>query len=1029
MSISNGIYPKGSEWRLWDLHIHSPASFEWNGKKFSYGCDTADDKVLIDEMIEALNVSAPSVFGLMDYWDFRGWFALKKRLKENDSPVLIKTVFPGIELRVAAPMNARLNIHAIFSDKIKDQDLINFRAKLRLELIDKPLSKDGLMEYARHVSVAKLKEHGFSKQKVDGSDDEAYKAGCMIAEIKVESYKEAVVSVPNDMCRGFVAFTTNDGLNDIDRKDHYAYVMELFESSPIFETRTDSTWNALVGRKIPSNEKWFDDFFDALGGIPRLPVAGSDGHSFKGNAQKNIRGYGDFPSGQATWIKADPTWQGLLQAIREPEKRCFIGKFPIKNKKISENKTFYIDSLSINKKEKSSLKEDWLDGVNIKFNPDLVAIIGNRGSGKSALADILALLGNSQNHDHFSFLKPDRFLGKSGEPAKHFEGSLSWLAGETITSGLHEKTSPNKVELVKYIPQGRFENLCNDHVSGKTKIFEDELRNVIFSHISESDRQGSLNFEELIVNQEQSFRSRLDENRKKLRKLNWDICNIEEKLDDRPKKKIEELLTLKDLQLKEHIDAKPKEIKKPIESLSEDQKAAQNNLTILKSQEIELTNKKNESLDKLKLNAEQIRSIQEIMDYIDIFHGQYKELKENLKAPLATLGGDVDKLIDLKIDVNWHKNIKKDIVLSGENIIQESVKIGNEIEGVVRQIKLEETKLDAPNKVYQEYINELQLWEEGRLKIIGIASSPETIEGLKQQLVRIAGLPNTLELHRKSREGIVREIHKVLSAKREARAKLFSPLQKILKDDDIIKLDFDLQFEANLQAYHDAISENIFSLIKQNYGSLRGDEESRLVIKEIVDSCDFNIEDSVVTLVLELEKVLLESAHTKDINSSGLTPIMRKDKLPIDVYDFIFNLDYLTPKYTLLFQSTPIEQLSPGQRGALLLIFYLLVDTGRNPIILDQPEENLDNETIVTLLVPVVCKAKEKRQIIMVTHNPNLAVVCDAEQIIYSDFNRKGKFKISYFSGSIEDDMLNKCVVTVLEGTKPAFDNRKNKYL
>lgn len=113
----------------------------------------------------------------------------------------------------------------------------------------------------------------------------------------------------------------------------------------------------------------------------------------------------------------------------------------------------------------------------------------------------------------------------------------------------------------------------------------------------------------------------------------------------------------------------------------------------------------------------------------------------------------------------------------------------------------------------------------------------------------------------------------------------------------------------------------------------------------------------------------------------------------------------------------------------MLLIFYLLVDKKRNPIILDQPEENLDNETIVSLLVPVLNAAKENRQIIMVTHNPNLAVVCDAEQIIFAEFDRKAMCSITYLAGSIEDPALNQAVVNVLEGTKPAFDNRGNKYL
>jgi hypothetical protein len=102
----------------------------------------------------------------------------------------------------------------------------------------------------------------------------------------------------------------------------------------------------------------------------------------------------------------------------------------------------------------------------------------------------------------------------------------------------------------------------------------------------------------------------------------------------------------------------------------------------------------------------------------------------------------------------------------------------------------------------------------------------------------------------------------------------------------------------------------------------------------------------------QLDKKIHQAASGNLADAVGITAILRKDKRAGVVYDLVYGLTYLEPRYTLLFQDTPIEQLSPGQRGALLLIFYLLVDKGRNPIILDQPEENLDNETVVSLLVP-----------------------------------------------------------------------------
>tara|TARA_Y100000031_G_scaffold105164_1_gene115695 strand:+ start:287 stop:610 length:324 start_codon:yes stop_codon:yes gene_type:complete len=83
------LYPKGSEWRQWDLHIHTPASFHWNGAKFIGDPLSPDNYQLVDEMIAALNAAQPAVFALMDYWTFDGWFALKNRLSQEGAPKLV----------------------------------------------------------------------------------------------------------------------------------------------------------------------------------------------------------------------------------------------------------------------------------------------------------------------------------------------------------------------------------------------------------------------------------------------------------------------------------------------------------------------------------------------------------------------------------------------------------------------------------------------------------------------------------------------------------------------------------------------------------------------------------------------------------------------------------------------------------------------------------------------------------------------------------------------------------------------------
>ena len=145
-------------------------------------------------------------------------------------------------------------------------------------------------------------------------------------------------------------------------------------------------------------------------------------------------------------------------------------------------------------------------------------------------------------------------------------------------------------------------------------------------------------------------------------------------------------------------------------------------------------------------------------------------------------------------------------------------------------------------------------------------------------------------------------------------------------------------------------------------------------------------------------------------------------------YNYLFGLDYLAENYQLKLGNKSLETLSPGEKGALLLVFYLLLDKSDIPLILDQPQDNLDNQSVYQILVPFIKEAKKRRQILMITHNPNLAVVADAEQIIRVDIRKDKLNEFTWISGSIENLLVKKAIVDVLEGTMPAFQNRSDKY-
>lgn len=1025
--VMDNNFLRGSEWRKWDLHIHTPASFHWEGERFQGDPCSPENVPLVDGMIHALNASESSVFSIMDYWTFDGWFALKNRLRQDGAPKLEKTVFPGIELRLMAPMKGRLNAHVLFSDKISDQELRDFKSNLRLEFPggeSRNLSNYALMEYARSVPHDKLRHHGLDKEKtVD--DDYALKAGSIMAELNCDSYKQAISKVQNDMAIGFMPFDTSDGLAGIERNEHYAYVLGLFKSSPIFETRNIDLHSAFSGVRTKRNEGWFVDFQAALNNIPRLAVSGSDAHRFYGvEGDNNNRGYGDYPSGKITWIKADPTFEGLQQAIKEPAKRSFIGECPPKIKVLNESKSYFIERLNVSKVDGAQFPDKWLDHTEILLNPDLVAVIGNKGSGKSALADITALLGNSKQSRHFSFLKENRFRGKTGEPAKYFSAQALWADGQVVEKNLNEDPRVENVELVKYIPQGHFEELCNAHVSGKSDAFEKELRTVIFSHVDDTVRLGSHDFDQLIEKQESSLVSRIDELRAELHKINRQIESVEKKMLPETRRTIEELFYQKERLLEEHDKIKPDEVLPPSEKLSGEQQKTSESLAEIAGDIEQKEVEKQERKLELTTLFEKKKACKNIQEGIESLKRYAHKVISDHQEDAELLGLDVSSIIQLKTNDEEVRRLAAEVdgkeAYSREEV-QKIEALQEELVG--KQSNLSE-KLNAPQKAYQEYLDKMKYWEQKRSEIIGEAGQPDTLKGLAYQKEQFDLLPekrNGLQKERLEKTG---QIFDLLSEQRSNRESLFNPVENLIKENKIIRDEYRLRFKAELSTTVEMISEKLFSIVKQASGEFRGESESLAVIKSLLDKADLNDRQSVLEFVTNLHDKMERSSS----GQVGILSMLRKGRSENEVYDFIFGLEYISPRYTLMFQDAYIGQLSPGQRGALLLIFYLLVDNGNSPIILDQPEENLDNETVVSLLVPVLNEAKKSRQILMVTHNPNLAVVCDAEQIIHCEFDRSDSYGINYSSGSIESKKMNKRVVDVLEGTMPAFDNRKMKY-
>ena len=136
-----------------------------------------------------------------------------------------------------------------------------------------------------------------------------------------------------------------------------------------------------------------------------------------------------------------------------------------------------------------------------------------------------------------------------------------------------------------------------------------------------------------------------------------------------------------------------------------------------------------------------------------------------------------------------------------------------------------------------------------------------------------------------------------------------------------------------------------------------------------------------------------------------------------------FPEDDLVVEYSLQSDGTgfrPISQASAGQRSAAMLAFLLA--HGDEPLVLDQPEDDLDNHLIYDLVVRQMRENKLRRQIIVVTHNPNIVVNGDAEMVHALRF-MNGQCIVGQ-SGSLQDAEIREEVCQIMEGGREAFSRR-----
>ena len=725
----------------------------------------------------------------------------------------------------------------------------------------------------------------------------------------------------------------------------------------------------------------------------------------------------EYSPKEALWIKAELTFSGLKQCLYQPQERVFIGEIPPALDRTNKNKQSNISSISCFRIE-SPINDDseWFK-FELPLNPSMVAIIGNKGSGKSAFSDIIGHLCNCSTMESASFLNAKRFRKAPKNYADDYEAALIWLDGKKDVKKLTVSQNSSSIENAQYLPQKYIEDVCNDFGD----VFQKEIDKVIFSYVDKSERGDAQNLDDLIRIKSKPLEIQFQDERIKLQEINEKIIKLEAKKTNEYHKKIEEHLKKAEEILERHDQSKPKEVTKSDQQESD---------TKYKEKLEKLNQEIQEKKDLIKIATDKIAEINSLINDIKILIAKISLLQTQFGEVKDTISDLINKYklneTDFVFELTTPQAILEELIIKSEKEKEEiQASISDEQKGFSSQLKKAETEKEklissanVEEKIYQKYLSDLSEWNDKRLSIIGDKDTEESIEYYKNELDYISTkLESEYRALIEERYSIAKRLYNGITKLSKIYQSIYTPIQgeiaKLLGD-----LEDGVMFHAEVFMKDHNLSQNILNYINQRYNGKYGRSHNSLQeIEARIKETDFGNEDSVISFVCDMENVI-----TSELESAENRVPKRQD-----FYDFIFGLTYIGVNFKLKMGNRSLEELSPGERGIVLLIFYLALSKENKPIIIDQPEDNLDNQSVYSKLVPCICRAKQKRQVIIVTHNPNIAVACDAEQIVFCEKNSDSN-EIRYKSGAIENPIIRKHVVDVLEGTMPAFDLRRLKY-
>lgn len=982
---------RGSEWCRWEPHIHAPGTVMNN--QFS-GATAWED------YLTALENASPQIeaVAVTDYYVTNTYEQVVNHKASGRLPS-VKLVFPNIELRldVATARGGFVNLHLFVSpdepDHIEEIQRLLSRLHFSVQQDRFDCTKADLIRLGKKVDPRITDDsaalaYGANQFKVNFKQ---------LRDLLGESEfarKNILVAVAGGSVDGTAG--VREAADQTIRREIESFAHVIFASS----SAQREFW---LGQRVLSPSE-IQANYNGL----KPCLHGSDAHKLEDVATP----FGD----RYSWIKGGLEFDTLRQACIDPEGRAYVGSEP----PCSAMPSQVISQVSIN-------NAPWATTPQVPLNPGLVAIIGARGSGKTAFADITAagcdsIVSSAWNENENT---SPSFLVRAKQHIGEATVTIAWGGGEETSQPLGGLGADEHLSFprARYLSQQFVEELCSSN--GISDGLIEEVERVILEAHPLNERENATEFSDFRDNRTGRFRQARIREVTAISDLSERIATELEKegLIETYKTQVNQKKILvgnynsdlsklvvqgTETQVKRHAELSKtaQAIRSQVQAYTDQKRTfvtMQDEVASTRATRTpELLRQTRERHSKSGLNDQQWN------DFLLIFKGDVDKCLEGYIAwadkqisdlkgapppprdPQTPFIADDADLATLKLSIIEAEMARLEALFSADKVVRD------QYTALTRRIGQENTALKA----------------------------------LEEKLTDAQDAANRRKALQTERDEAYKRVFEAIINEQTALAELYAPLMERLSASSgtLKKLGFYVRRIVDVESWGAYAEKNLLDLRKAGLFNGRG---SLIALAE--ENLKHVWEEGSADEVQVAMSNFISSYMADFLAHAPFSPAQQIDyKNWLKQFaHWLFGTEHVSIRYEIVYDGTDIRKLSPGTRGIVLLLLYLALDEEDDrPLIIDQPEENLDPKSVNDELVPLFIAAKSKRQVIIVTHNANLVINTDADQVIVAEAGAHqvgGLPPITYKSGGLENASIRKAVCDILEGGDKAFRERARR--